>query len=205
MPTDASSGEGTTPAADEPGDDLVFAVQDLGRERAVPPFRHSGLVAARPAGAAPAPEVTTPTREVTTPFPVTSPDASSDGFLIREVPGAAPVAAVDALVVGAPEPLAIERQGDAGAAPMTFSISSAAAVRPLAAEELWTTRHPHPQGATPRPAPRRGWSPRQSDVDRSAHAIMLRLREEAVNVSWKAAWIAVTTSEPRRRRRPRSR
>jgi hypothetical protein len=212
MPTDASSGEGTTPAADEPGDDLVFAVQDLGRERAVPPFRHSGLVAARPAGAAPAPEVirpaaevTTPSREVTTPVPVTGPDASSDGFLIREVPGAAPAAAVDALVVGAPEPLAIEPQGEAGAAPMTFKLSSAAAVRPPAAEELWTTRHPHPQAAAPRPAPRRGWSPRQSDVDRSAHAIMLRLREEAVNVSWKSAWIAVTTSEPRRRRRPRSR
>jgi hypothetical protein len=138
--------------------------------------------------------------------------------VIREAQGAIPTAPVDALVVGAPEaaPDAEEADGDGAddsseaAPPTSFRISSTAATAVPAASELWTTRNPLKDAATEKPHPgavRRGWSTRHSEVvDRSAHATMLRLREEAVNVSWKAAWIAVTTTSPgllrRRRQQP---
>jgi hypothetical protein len=34
-------------------------------------------------------------------------------------------------------------------------------------------------------------------MERTAHDTMRRLREEAVHVSWKAAWIAVTSADSR--------
>jgi hypothetical protein len=130
--------------------------------------------------------------------------------VIREPEGLAPAAPVDAMVVGAPEPAAPAGADAAPAAPPApFRISSATA-RPAAADQLWTTRSSAPDPAStapsaPQASSRRGWSTRQSEVvDRSAHATMLRLREEAVDVSWKAAWIAVTSCEPRLLRKRRS-
>ena len=110
----------------------------------------------------------------------------------------APAAPVDALVVGAPESAPVD---EVPPPPDAFRISSATAVPAASpAEELWTTREQgkEVESAVPAAPSRRGWSTRHSEVvDRSAHATMLRLREEAVNVSWKSAWIAVTSANPR--------
>ena len=180
MSTDTSAGRGDGPPAEVPDDDLTFAVHDLGREPAAEQ-------APRDLGFA----------------PVTLADAPSsasddDGFVIHQPQSVAPAAPVDALVVGAPEP-APALEATAAAPPNGFMIGSASAA-PAAnatAQELWTTREPVPEPAA-MPTSRRGWSTRHSQlVDRSAHATMLRLREEAVNVSWKAAWIAVTSADPR--------
>ena len=179
-------------------DELTFAVQDLGRERAPErPASDLGFVPARPAPSS-SPPAAAPAAQAAAPAP---PPGAHDGFVIREAAGAAPVAPVDALVVGAPEVVhAADPEAPVDAAPAAFRISSATAIQPAPADQLWTTRNPAGAGVTDTPpAPsRRGWSTRQSDVvDRSAHATMLRLREEAVNVSWKAAWIAVTSCDPR--------
>jgi hypothetical protein len=190
MPTESSSGGGDERVTAAPDDDLTFAVQDLGRERAPAPERAPrdlGFIPARPVVSSPA-------------APPTSP---ADGFVIRDADGVAPVAPVDALVVGAPEPASLPVDADVAVdtPPDAFRInSSTASARSPSPQELWTTRNPIPEPAAPAPAvpSRRGWSTRQSEVvDRSAHATMLRLREEAVNVSWKSAWIAVTACNPR--------
>jgi hypothetical protein len=182
LSTDTSAGRGDGPPAEAPDDDLTFAVHDLGRERATEEEPADlGFAPVARADASP-------------------PAAGEDGFVIHQPQSVAPAAPVDALVVGAPEPVS-PAEAPATAALTGFMIDSAS-VAPAAsatAQELWTTREPAPEpAATPTPTSRRGWSTRHSElVDRSAHATMLRLREEAVNVSWKAAWIAVTSAEPR--------
>ncbi len=210
MPTDAPAADGPDRPAEAPdGDDLTFAVHDLGRER-VAERRPAdlGFVPARTAVAAPAPDVTSAPAQHAAPRP------AMDGFVIRDAQGAAPAAPVDALVVGAPEPAQVEEDADPDAdaaatlPPTSFRISlaSATATAPTA-DELWTTRNSTKLVATetaPTHNSRRGWSTRHSEVvDRSAQATMLRLREEAVNVSWKSAWIAVTTTNPRLLRKRR--
>jgi len=181
MPTDTSSVDGDELPAEDADDELTFAAHDLGRDRApVQGARDLGFEIPKPAG-----------ERVTA--------ADSDGFVIRQVESMAPAAPVDTLVVGAPEP-APAAEAPAPALPNAFRISSATAapaVQPRA-NELWTTREPAREPAATPSASRRGWSTRHSElVDRSANATMLRLREEAVNVSWKAAWIAVTSANPR--------
>lgn len=189
LPADPSDGRGDGPPSEVPVDELTFAVHDLGRERPVgEPARDLGFVAA--------------TRAAEPAQPV--PAVREDGFVIHQPQGVAPAAPVDALVVGAPEPVAAE---DEPMAPHTsFRIGSVAtaAAASATAEELWTTREPAPVRAAPATS-RRGWSTRHSIVvDRSAQATMLRLREEAVNVTWKAAWLAVTSADPRLLRKRRS-
>ena len=194
MPTDATAGRGDDPPVNAPDDELTFATHDLGRSRAPQPEPvELGFAPARPAeGPAAAP--------------------GDDGFVITQPQSVAPAAPVDALVVGPPAPVP-GTEPSPPPNPNSFRISSAtasAAVTPTP-DQLWTTREPVPD-APPMPIPaqasRRGWSTRHSElVDRSANATMLRLREEAVNVSWKAAWIAVTSANPRllRKRRGNSR
>jgi hypothetical protein len=183
MPTDSSAGDRDDPPVGVEEDDLTFAAHDFRRGHVPAPApRDVGFAPVRPAEQVSAPE--------------------EDGFVIRPADGLAPAAPVDALVVGAPEPAA-DTVMPAAASPSAFRISSitgTAAVQPTA-DELWTTRDPAPQPA-PTQTARRGWSTRHTErVDRSAHATMLHLREEAVNVSWKAAWIAVTSANPRLLRR----
>jgi hypothetical protein len=200
MPTEPSSGGGDDPVTEAPDDELTFAVHDLGRERApesAPP-RDLGFIPARPVVTSPAPPIAAPPAR---PAPGASPASAADGFVIREADGVAPAAPVDALVVGAPEPVAAPELDTPPADPReAFRINSSTAARAPSPGELWTTRNPAPEPAAEAPATpsRRGWSTRHSEVvDRSAHATMLRLREEAVNVSWKSAWIAVTSCNPR--------
>jgi hypothetical protein len=190
MPTDSSAGDnGDSPLDDTPPDrhdDLTFAAHDLGRDRALRPGWAGddlGFAVARP-----------PIEDPPAPSPSPAPAA---GFVIREPLGVAPVAAVDALVVGAsaaadeaaPAPAVLDR-------PFQISSTTGWAASDPSAQLLWTVREPSPGSA--RAPSRRGWSPRDSHLaDRSADATMLRLREEAVHVSWKAAWIAVTAADPR--------
>jgi hypothetical protein len=78
----------------------------------------------------------------------------------------------------------------------TITTMSPAALDPNAPPP-WTVRAPEPPETSSVDA-RRGWGTRARNLtDRSAHAAMIRLREEAVQVSWKAAWIAVTAADPR--------
>jgi hypothetical protein len=191
-PPDRRADDRVNGAAD---DDLTFAVQDLGRERALAPRAPDlGFVPARPVLDSPA------TVAPAQPVAPAAPASAHDGFVIREAGSAAPAAPVDALVVGAPEPVDVDDARAPADTALDFRISSATATRPAPADQLWTTRKPADQAVPEAPATpsRRGWSTRQSDVvDRSAHATMLRLREEAVNVSWKSAWIALTSCNPR--------
>jgi hypothetical protein len=188
MPTDTSAGHGDGPPTEVPDDDLTFAVHDLGRDRAAEP-------APAELGFAPA--------QRAEPVEAVVPASGDDGFVIRQPQSVAPTAAVDALVVGAPEPASAP---EVSPAPLNRFVIGSASASPASpsAEELWTTRDPAPEPPAIRTS-RRGWSPRHSElVDRSAQATMLRLREEAVNVSWKAAWIAVTSANPRLLRKRRS-
>jgi hypothetical protein len=195
MPTEPSPGKGDDPVTEVPDEELTFAVHDLGRERGPGTApRDLGFIPSRPVVASPVAPVAPPP---TLPAPDASPAPATDGFVIRDADGVAPAAPVVALVVGAPEtPSAGPRDA--------FRISSTTATRAPSPAELWTTRNPAPEPVAKAPATssRRGWSTRHSEVvDRSAHATMLRLREEAVNVSWKSAWIAVTSCDPRLLRR----
>ncbi|MDQ6846660.1 MAG: hypothetical protein M3019_03630 [Candidatus Dormibacteraeota bacterium] len=186
MPTDASAGHGDNLPVEVPEDELTFAAHDMGRGRAPEQSQ-------RDVGFAPSETVATPA----------SGPPQDDGFVIHQPQTVAPAAPVDALVVGAPEPAPVAEAPPPGTD--AFRISSATAVLAAdSAEELWTNREPAKEAAPAAPAvpSRRGWSTRQSAlVDRSANATMLRLREEAVNVSWKAAWMAVTSANPRLLRR----
>jgi hypothetical protein len=216
MPTDASAGEnGDSGDADAPAttsDDLTFATQDLGRDRAPrqaasddelgfaptarpvaePPAEHTDSFVATERTGPPAPG-----RLGAQPPPSPPISAVPDGFVIRE-PGAAPTAPVDALVVGAPL-----RAGDAprpnplSNGSFTITTMSQAAPDPNAPPP-WTVRAPELSPEASFMDARRGWGTRAGNLtDRSAHAAMIRLREEAVQVSWKAAWIAVTAADPR--------
>jgi hypothetical protein len=215
MPTDAPAGEnGDSARIDSPAgapDDLTFAAQDLGRDRAPrqasadeelgfaptarpvaePPAENTdSFVATARSGAPP------PAGSGAAPPPA-PPSAIPDGFVIRE-PGAAPTAPVDALVVGAPL-----RDGDTptpSPAPLaSFKITTMSlATADPNAPPPWTVRAPESPPEASAIDARRGWGTRAGNLtDRSAHAAMIRLREEAVQVSWKAAWIAVTTADPR--------
>ena len=181
---------GERPNPDEGDDELVFATPDLGRGRPVvapEPDDELGFAAV------PRPEQ---------PSPKPRAQAAADGFVIREAPGATPTAPLDSLVVGVPEPAPAdpveEDEPPVPATPMPFRITRSTAAP--AAEQLWTTRDaPDETAAVPT---RRGWATRQAQVaDRSVHATTLRLREEAVNVSWKSAWIAVSVADPKLARR----
>jgi hypothetical protein len=216
MPTDASAGENGDPGRNESPagapDDLTFAAQDLGRDRpprqaaandelgfaptarpvAEPPPEHTDSFVATERPGSPA---SVPLGRAPAPPPLTF--AAPKGFVIRE-PGAAPTAPVDALVVGAPR-----RAGDAptpNPAPLgsfTITTMSLAAADPNAPPP-WTVRAPESSPEAAAMDARRGWGTRAGNLaDRSAQAAMIRLREEAVQVSWKAAWIAVTAADPR--------
>jgi hypothetical protein len=212
MPTDASAGEnGDSGRIESPAgapDDLTFAAQDLGRDRpprqdaaadelgftptprpvAEPPTEHTDSFAATERTGSPAP---VPPDAAPAPPPLTF--AIPDGFVIRE-PGAAPTAPVDALVVGAPQ-----RAGDVPTPLGSFTITtmSLVAADPNAPPP-WTVRAPESSPEASAMDARRGWGTRAGNVtDGSAHAAMIRLREEAVQVSWKSAWIAVTAADPR--------
>ena len=57
----------------------------------------------------------------------------------------------------------------------------------------WTVRD-----SAPAQPSRRGWNPRQSGaIEQSAVDTLRRLREDAVHVSWKSAWIAISSAEGR--------
>jgi hypothetical protein len=192
-------------------DDLTFATPDLGREATASPHGADDdldfalaprLFEERPAhrdrGATPAP--------APAPRPL-SPDAAPgsrpiDTFVIREAHSGVPATPVDALVVGAPRTAL-----DAAAlepAPIAFRVSSSTGR--LAARESeeppWTVRDAKPPKDTA-PSPR-GWATRaiSAGADRSAHLVLLRLREEAVHVSWTSAWIAVNAADPGLSRKP---
>jgi hypothetical protein len=219
MATDASAGENgdsTREDATLDGDeDLTFAAHDLGRERAPRPDlvndEHGFALAPRPLEDAPnesvisfvgggrdAPGLPAPDQA---PAPAPSPRARpADGFVIREPQGAAPMAPVDALVVGARTPAAGEAPATSPAEATPFKISAHTSVvgTDRDAEPLWIERTRAAEPAAAAMAERRGWSTRPSHLtDRSAQATVLRLREEAVHVSWNAAWIAVTAADPR--------
>lgn len=172
---------GGGPAPDGGDDGLTFAAQNLSRTRPAQPPPGTDDVTFE---AAPRPgEVPSPRAR---PAPAPPPPAG-DGFVIRDPAGAAPAAPVDALVVGtAPE---------AAQRPSGFQVitSSSPRTAPRRDAELpWTVRDPAP----PPPPSRRGWSARPgTSVERAAQDTMRRLREDAVHVSWKAAWIAVTSAD----------
>jgi hypothetical protein len=216
MPTDAPAGESGDPGRiDSPAgapDDLTFAAHDFGRDpapRQAAADDELGFAStARPAAESPAEHTDSfvateragppaPVRLDDAPAPPPLPFAVPDGFVIRE-PGAAPTAPVDALVVGAPL-----RAGDTPTpkptplGSFTITTMSLAAADPNAPPP-WTVRAPESPPEASAIDARRGWGTRAGSLtDGSAHAAMIRLREEAVQVSWKAAWIAVTAADPR--------
>jgi hypothetical protein len=216
MPTDTSAGEnGDSGRIDSPAgapDDLTFAAQDLGRDSAPPQAAADDELGFAPAArpvAEPPPEHTdsfvatartgaaAPVRLSAAPPPAPPPSAVPDGFVIRE-PGAAPTAPVDALVVGAPLRAGdIPRPNPVPNGSFTITTMSLAPADPNAPPP-WTVRAPESPPEASAIDARRGWGTRAGNLtDRSAHATMIRLREEAVQVSWKAAWIAVTAADPR--------
>jgi hypothetical protein len=223
MPTDASAGDGGDSQREDTRpdrvDDLVFAAHDLGRDRAPRTAATDDELgfapAKRPVEGPPAEPVGSfvpggrDAPVVPAPFPVQlalpPSSAPADGFVIREPQGVAPVAPVDTLVVGAPTAAHEVAPTPAVRDHQSFRISATGgAGSDLTSEQLWTVRDPSPSPvSTPSAsALRRGWSTRPSQpLDHSAQATMLRLREEAVHVSWKAAWIAVTAADPRLSRR----
>jgi hypothetical protein len=201
MPTDAPAG--TPPeggGAPEPADDdpLVFAAHHLGRDRSVPP-PHPDEDA--PFATAPRPDEVAPPTPAPAPAPLAHPPAGTPaaaGFLIRDlVDTPVPRAPVDALVVKdtppRPAPGAIVPQAG-------FRIHSTPAT-PLAGGDAalpWTVRHPGPRA----PGSPGQWSAREGLLaERSAKDMMRRLRDDAVDVSWNAAWIAVKSADPRRFKR----
>ncbi|MFI5313603.1 MAG: hypothetical protein ACHQ06_05550 [Candidatus Dormibacteria bacterium] len=206
MPTDTSAGspsEGGTSQRDD-SENLVFAAHDLGRDRPTPAPREADDAAfeqaPRPGDAAPAPPIRQPDQ-------VPAPPRGHDGFVIRELVDAV-TAPVDALVIGdtpppaAPSPI-VPRAG--------FRITSSPELPSAGRDEgplPWTVRHPVPTQTAETPekvgsiTSRKGWTSRASgQVERSAQDAARRLREDAVHVSWKAAWIAVTTADNRLFRR----
>jgi hypothetical protein len=177
MPTDASAGNGGDLSEADETDDLVFAAHDLGRDRQPSreePQEDLGFVSGR--------------RD--------APPTPADGFVIREPSGPPPAAAVDALVVGAQPSPAMARPAAVPLRSFHVLAGGADAVSDAGGALPWTVRDA--SVADPPSPSRRGWSARQSRLmERTAHDTMRRLREEAVHVSWKAAWIAVTSADSR--------
>jgi hypothetical protein len=200
MPTDAPAGTPPEGGAPEPADDpLVFAAHSLGRDRSVPPPHpddDAGFATApRPAEVAPA----TPAPALVPLAPAPAGTPARHGFLIRDlVDTAAPRAPVDALVVNdsPPRPAASAIVPQAG-----FRIHSSPATPGAGGGEAplpWTVRHPGPRA----PGSPGGWTAREGlQAERSAKDMMRRLREDAVDVSWNAAWIAVKSADPRQFKR----
>ncbi|HEX4579776.1 MAG TPA: hypothetical protein VH498_07220 [Candidatus Dormibacteraeota bacterium] len=196
MPSDTSAG--TPPQAGPPqppdGGDLVFAAHDLGRDRPPPPPRPDDEVefapAPRPGDAPPPPPPPAPL--VAAPAPAVP--SAHDGFVIRDLVAGVPTTPVDALVVSAPAPSpapgAIVPKGE-------FRIHSTAPVPVAGGPDSplpWTVRDDTPSPA----ASRRGWTARQGGLsERSAQDTLRRLREDAVHVTWRAAWLAVTSADNR--------
>jgi hypothetical protein len=157
MPTDTDPGgapdRGHTPAG--AGDDLVFAAEDLRRERPreTPLFDDSVTFAATP----------------------------------RAADAAAAAAAAARRAAGSP--------AAAPAAPSGFQVFSSKAAAKAEPEKAlpWTVRDTAPAQPS-----RRGWNARQSGaIEQSAVDTLRRLREDAVHVSWKSAWIAISSAEGR--------
>jgi hypothetical protein len=200
MPNDARPATGGDSASEaagpQPDDELVFAAQDLGGgETPTPPpvveelgFALAPRPEADPAGTDHTGSFVPGGRDAAPAVP--PPRAAPDGFVITQPQGVAPSLPVDALVVGAP--VAIPA---VPAARPSFRISAdGAQASSQTAEPPWLVRDlvPRPAQSASRP----GWAMPHSDLaDRAADATMLRLREEAVHVSWKAAWIAVTAAD----------
>jgi hypothetical protein len=173
-PTDPSAGQENG----SPDDDLVFAAHDFGRDRPPPPERAADQASFAATELAP----------VAAPAPVRD---LADGFVIRETAGNGSMAPVDALVVGAPEAPADPAPAGPREGFRVYSSSSHSAAR-ADAPLPWTVRDPSP----PPPPSRRGWNARHSGVfERSAQDTLRRLREDAVQISWKAAWIAVVSAD----------
>jgi hypothetical protein len=232
MPTDASAGDSRDSSRQDTlpdeHDELTFATHDLRRERPQPSAGEDlGFAPADRPGESPVAEdaiffvpggrqaAAVPPAPPNPPMPVSpvSPGppralAPADSFVIREA-HVAPAFPVDALVVGA---------AAAGEAPVHQGLAASIQDRPFqvssftrpaapdpGAELPWTVRDPDAGSDRAPSLVRRGWSSRRSSVpDPTAAAAILRLREEAVDVSWKAAWIAVTTADPRLARKRRS-
>jgi hypothetical protein len=200
MPTDAPAGTPPEGGAPEPAEDdpLVFAAHHLGRDRSAPP-PHPDETAGF--ATAPRPGEVAPATPAPAPVPAAHPPAGTPaphGFLIRDlVDTAAPRAPVDALVVNdapsGPAPGAIVPQAG-------FRIHSAPAT-PLVGGDAglpWTVRNPGPRA----PGSPGQWTAREGRLaERSAKDMMRRLREDAVDVSWNSAWIAVKSADPRRFKR----
>jgi hypothetical protein len=181
MPTDASAGDGSVPAADQPATDpdgdLVFAAHDIRRDRTPRPGYSDEELGFTPAALS-------TTGDTQLPAP--------DGFLINEPPGTAPRAPLDALVVGTPAPPA---QPEAAPAPRQpgFHVTRGDQPPPQSTALPWTVRDTRKPTGT-----YRGWTSRHSELmERAAGDTLQRLREDAVHVSWKAAWIAVTSADAR--------
>lgn len=228
MPTDTFAGANDDhrdeDAPTEGHDGLTFTTHDLGRDRPpTPPEAELGFaVAPRPAEDAPGEPLISfvPARRETAAPPPPPPPADvnrtatarqptpADGFVIREAHGVAPAAPVDSLVVGAAP--AAEAVAEVAFTPVprrdSFRIGSntqPGAPAP-SSEPPWMVREPDPGSGAAPALSRRGWSTRHSSIpDASANAAILRLREEAVHVSWKSAWIAVKAADPRRSRKRR--
>lgn len=189
MPTDTSAGSPPEGEAAQPADDenLVFAAHDLGRDRPVP--------ARRPDEDADFAEAPRPGETGASPPPAAIPTHTSTparaGFVIRDMVDDAPRAPVDTLVVNDTPPAL---QAGAIVPKSAFRITSSPATPVAGGVESplpWTVRGPAPQAAVSQ-----GWTPRAGGrSERSAKDTLRRLREDAVHVSWRAAWIAVTSAD----------
>lgn len=197
MPTDTPADEVRRAASSAAADELVFAAQDLGQHREQDTQGDEaelGFALAPRAASAPA-----------QPAPAPSRPRAADDFVLRDPQRVAPTASIDTLVVGATTPPAAATQAAEAVAPVPrpgFRVYSAgpAPVVDAHADPPWLELAPAPQPAAA--SSRRGWTTRHSAVaGRSAEATMLRLRQEAVDVSWQCAWIAVSAADPRLSRR----
>ena len=98
------------------------------------------------------------------------------------------------------EPEVAATPAGTGAAPArAFQVTSSTPTRTARTDQVpWTVREA--PASSPRVVTRRGWSARESEaVERAAKDAVRRLREAAVEVSWRSAWIAVTSASGRRR------
>ena len=193
-----------------PDDGLVFVVKDLHSPRqppAPPPPPPAGLKAApvdgfvireahgsgpvipldamvvgapavAPAAPAAPPPVVRPAAPAT-PAPAAGPGPKAGFSVISAAPAGDPAPAATT-----PSP---------GFRVHSMATTGSALAAPVTAELPWTVRE---RGAPTTPV--RGWSPRRSElIERSTADTVRRLREEAVMISWKAAWIAVTAADRR--------
>lgn len=200
MPTDTPAGTPPEGGAPEPADHdpLVFAPHHLGRDRsATPPSpdEDAGFVAAPRPGDVVSPP---PPMPPAAPAPPPGGTPAAHGFLIRDlVDTAVPRAPVDALVVNDSPP----RPAPAAIAPQAgFRIHSTPPTQLAGGESAlpWTVRHPGPRRAG---APAT-WTAREGRLaERSAKDMMRRLRDDAVDVAWNSAWIAVKSADSRRFKR----